>query len=194
MSPQQTTTRRGLPPGVEDFDDPVWPVNLLLLLLASFIAGLIVAQGDFETPDPLHNGYFHLAVVGWLALLLSLASAFLGRVVQRRIQIAILLSMLVHLGVCWGMREYRLPVVQPELLTKTEPVTLPPRATLPEYRVRVPTERMTTEKKEEFEKPLATDLPDTDVPDVKRRAASAGKRSGPRRKTSWPRSSPSRSI
>ena len=104
-----------------------------------------------------------------------MAAAFLGRVVQRRIQIAILLSMLVHLGVCWGMREYRLPVVQPDLLAKTEPIAMPPPATLPDYRILSPAERAKTDKKEEFEKPLATDLPDTKVPDVKRRAASAGK-------------------
>ena len=196
MSSQPTTARRKSPPAVVGFDDQLWPVNVLLLLLASFVAGLIVAQGDFRTSDPLRNGYVHLAVVGWLALLLSMASAFLGRVVQHRIQIAVLLSLLVHLGVCWGMREYHLPVVQPDLLAKTEPATLPPLATLPEYRVRVPAERVVTEKKEEFEKPLATDLPDTDLPDMARQAAPAAKRRLPGRKNrrSWPRCSPNQSM
>ena len=163
------------PPAVDAIDEPVWPVNVLLVVLGSFVTGLIVSQGDFETSDPLRNGYVHLAIVGWLALLLSMAAAFLGRVVQRRIQIAILLSMLVHLGVCWGMREYRLPVAPSELIAKTEPTPLPPLAKLPEYRVRVPKARVAAEKREEFEKPLPTDLPDTKLPDIQRQAAPPSK-------------------
>lgn len=92
-----------------DFDEQLWPVNVLLLVLAALLAGLIVARADFHTRDPWANGYVYLAILGGVVLIFSLGAAVLRSGHQRRLQLAVLASLLLHAWLSLGVHEVRLP-------------------------------------------------------------------------------------
>ena len=46
------------------FDEQLWPVNLALLVLAGFVAGIIIVQGGWDDPRLLHNGWVRLMTLG----------------------------------------------------------------------------------------------------------------------------------
>ncbi len=49
---------------VADFDDQLWPINCAILILAGFVAGLVIAKGDFSDARLLYNGWTWLTSVG----------------------------------------------------------------------------------------------------------------------------------
>ena len=81
-----------------DFDDRMWPVNLAVFILAGFLIGIVQANGDFEEPRLLLNGYAHMAVVVAAAVILCLAASLVKNTIRRRLQLCILLSLLLHLS------------------------------------------------------------------------------------------------
>jgi hypothetical protein len=130
MSPKKQVIRPVEHDSVVDFDDQLWPVNVLLLVLASCVAGLIAGHGDFESPEPLTNAWWQLGALGALVGLLALSAVLFRKAGQRRMQMAVLFSLLLHLWLSLGMREYRLPLVitddDPQRTAeKRKPVTLP---------------------------------------------------------------------
>ena len=96
-SPHQPGASRKPP---VDFDDRLWPINLALLVLAGFIAGVIVAKSDFQTPFILSNGYLHLGALAAIVGVLLWGVARFGARMQRRLQLGVFVSLLVHFWLC----------------------------------------------------------------------------------------------
>ncbi|HEX4130739.1 MAG TPA: hypothetical protein VHZ24_11910 [Pirellulales bacterium] len=150
-----TTIRRVAQAPVADFDDYGWPINALLLILASCVAGTIVARADFDASQPLRNGWVQLGIVAATVTVLIVTATLLRGRVQRRMQLAILISLLVHLALSWSMQRYFLPAVRPldDTAWQTEvyePVLLPEYPTLDVHEQPVA---------EPLERPVDTELP-----------------------------------
>ncbi|HWB10709.1 MAG TPA: hypothetical protein VG826_15880 [Pirellulales bacterium] len=126
---------RTVPPGrrvgLADFDEQAWPVNLLLLLFAACVGGIIVAKSDFAAPRLIVNGWCHLGALAVIVTALAWGIVrFEGRV-QHRMQIGVFLSLLVHLWLCMLSYNLHLSALaqrekdSAELVDEPEPVTLP---------------------------------------------------------------------
>ena len=76
-----------------DFDDRMWPVNLAILILAGFLVGIVQANGDFEEPRLLLNGYAHMALVVVAALMLCVAASLMQNTIRRRLQLTVVYSL-----------------------------------------------------------------------------------------------------
>ena len=74
-----------------------WFVNCTVLILAAYVARVICEQSDFSDPRILYNGWARLGVVGVAVVALVWRSALLERQALRRRQLAVLMSLLVHL-------------------------------------------------------------------------------------------------
>ena len=75
-----------------DFDDQMWPINCAILVLAGFVAGIVLAQSDFDDARLLYNGRFHLALVGGMVALGLVGAQLLSGKIRRRLQLCILLE------------------------------------------------------------------------------------------------------
>jgi hypothetical protein len=156
-----TSTRqviRKIQPGpLADFDDHQWPSNCALLVLAGFSVGAVIAGSDFDDVRLLYNGWTRLAGLALTAGVLLWGMIRLRGAVQRRLQLAVLLSLALHmaLGLYLHQTNVRLavesPLVDAGLFEESEPVTLP------DYNFNSPQE---TPPVQEFERPVATDTPD----------------------------------
>lgn len=123
--------RRGTPPGIADFDEQLWPINLLLFLFAASVGAVIVAKGDFAAGRWLANAWCHLGVLAAIVAALAWGVARLDRRVQRRMQVGVFLSLLVHLWLCMLSCNIYLSAIadrerdSPEAFEQPAPVTLP---------------------------------------------------------------------
>jgi len=166
MSASSETRARGSQTSgwVENFDEQLWPVNLALVVLTGISAGVIVADADFKTPDLWRNSWVHLGVVGAIALLTALGLAYLAPRAQRRLQLAALASLALHLALSIGMQQVRLftPIVnKPEEVE----VELPSEAiTVPEYH----NDSTTAPQEKMFSTPVDVKLPEDVVTEIKR--------------------------
>ncbi len=80
------------------FDEQLWPINSLLVVLSGIAAGVIIGTSDFDTPVVWRNGWARLAsLVGSVGLLLYIANCVRGSV-GRRFQLAALVSLIIHLA------------------------------------------------------------------------------------------------
>ncbi len=85
-------------PRVVTFDDQLWPVNVALAILAGFTAGALIAIGRFDDPRPLANVWTHLGLLAVATLLVMwCASKINRRRVRRGLQLAMLVSLVLHL-------------------------------------------------------------------------------------------------
>ncbi len=142
-----------------DFVDRGWPVNALLLILASCAAGAIAGRGDFETPDPWRNAWVHLGVLAGVFVMIVVTATLASKRLQRPMQLALLLCLLVHAALSVGMRHYYLSVLSPlDKPIETQEVYQP--KVVPDYQVRDQTADTPTEDTplEMFEKPVETDV------------------------------------
>ena len=161
----ETRTRGNSTSGwVENFDEQLWPGNLAIVVLTGISAGVIVADADFKTPDLWRNSWVHLGVVGAIALLTALGLAYLAPRAQRRLQLAALASLALHLALSIGMQQVRLftPIVnQPE----EAEVELPSEVvTVPEYQ----NDSTTAPQEKMFSTPVDVKLPEDVVTEIKR--------------------------
>ena len=150
----------------KDFDQQLWPVNLALLVLCGCVVGMNWALSDFQTHDWLENGYVRLVVIlGTVGVLAGLAIWLSDKLeIARRLQMAALLSVSIHLAVAiavlvmhvdhteWSTGP-RVPVVQRELREID---------TLPDYQMNglTPVQPVAND----LEKPIASILPNS-LPD-----------------------------
>lgn len=117
------------------FDDRLWPINVLLAILGGFEAGVIVASSDFQSPDIVRNGWFRLGILALILLALLLGIVWLQGRMQRRMQLAVLASLLLHLWFSWGMQHWFLGFLRPRLKPHIAALeeTLQAPVTLPDY-------------------------------------------------------------
>ena len=85
--------------GTRDEDmQPVWPLNVVLLLLGVSVLGVAFAFLDVDDRRPLYNPWSYAIATPIVFLLLSLLlSTVVSRVVEKSMQMAFLLSVLIHL-------------------------------------------------------------------------------------------------
>lgn len=76
--------RRVKQPLTASFDDQLWPVNIVLLILGGFLTGEILIFGDFTTPAVFSNGWTWLSWV-WFAVIGTMLLAWKagGRTARR---------------------------------------------------------------------------------------------------------------
>lgn len=156
------------PNWLDDFDDLLWPVNSLLLLLSGCLAGVIVSSADFATSDPLKNGYVQLGILAVVVALLLAGAAFLSRPQQRRMQLAVMLSLIIHLALSVSMDRVRLttdvdPLSVDSLYVAEEPVRIP------DYEHNAPSDTVPTQI---FDKPVEMKLSETETEPLIREAQS----------------------
>jgi hypothetical protein len=81
-----------------DFDQRLWPVNLALLVLCGCVVGTNWAVSDFQSHVWYENGYFRLATLLVSVCGLAGLAMWLGGRPGRRLQMAALLSVSLHLA------------------------------------------------------------------------------------------------
>lgn len=85
-----------LPAGEDEF--AFWPLNLVLLVLGATILGLAFIYLDPADGRLLHNPWSYVVLTPLALIFLSLAlNTLVSRVVEKSMQVAFLLSVLVHL-------------------------------------------------------------------------------------------------
>jgi len=129
---KRQVVRKYTPDPIADFDEQWWPVTLLLLATAGGLAGYIYfhPNADFTTPVWYRNAWYQISSIGVTALLLMVGVLALRGDSQRRLQLGIFLSLLLHASLLFWARQYYLVVVgqppEPEMnLVETPPVTIP---------------------------------------------------------------------
>ena len=84
--------------------------------------GIICAQSDFSFPQTglLNNGYVHLGIVALLMCVLLWAVTWLKAKMVRRVQLCILFSVLVHLGLAIYLHGQYLALISNEGIEETK--------------------------------------------------------------------------
>ncbi|MDI9444564.1 MAG: hypothetical protein QM844_10400 [Planctomycetota bacterium] len=105
------------PPG--DFDEQLWPIQLIVLTVAGAAAGLVAATSEF--PDPamldftdravIQTGWGRLAAVVLAYLAATLSILLLQRWVARRVLFCLLVGMILHLGLGLILRDQYLEAI-----------------------------------------------------------------------------------
>jgi len=133
-SPTRQHVRKVHVAKVADFDDQLWPINVAILILAGFVAGIVFATSDFHDPRIFYNGWVHLGVVALLVGVLFWAVVWLQGKVLRRVQLCILISLLMHLWLGMYLRDQYLAMVAVEEASRAEQTLDEPEpTTIPDY-------------------------------------------------------------
>ena len=126
-------------PRVVTFDDQVWPVNVAIAILASFAAGAMIARGRFDDPRPLTNGWTHLSLLVLFALLLMwCVSKINRRRIRRGLQLATLVSLILHLLFIVVLHNDRLNLLAARRPRIPRPYAPPEVYVVPDYAFRTP--------------------------------------------------------
>jgi len=135
------------------FDERYWPVAAALLVLSS-LGGLAIWQWtSFDDPRWWANGWSYLTLLAGVTLLLLATLGLFGRA-SRAIQLAALLSLLVHVALFASLKRYRLEaVVREPVAARDSPLSVEEQR-VPDYHIRAP-----EAAPEAFELPVETDLP-----------------------------------
>jgi len=140
------------------FDDQMWPVNLALLILAGFTAGIILVKSNFSDHRIFYNGWVMLVGLGVSTTgLLCLAYFLNNHWLARRLQLAVLVSVMIHLALALYMNEAYMEHNFKTLAEQQQRVTdMEELPTLPEYYFKDPEEI----PQQDFEKPVETASPE----------------------------------
>jgi len=143
-----------------DFDEQLWPVNAAIIILAGFLVGIICSQGSFDPAETafFENAYIHLGIVALLIGTLVWAVTWLQGKIVRRVQLCVLFSVLVHLGLAVYLHGQYLQLVLIEdsasdlqAAVRDEPITVP------DYPWHFPDQPQDVES---FERPVETETPE----------------------------------
>ena len=93
MPPVHQKIRKVQTARVADFDDQLWPINCVIVILAGFVAGIVIAKSNFHDPRILYNGWVRLFSVALMMGGLFAAVAWLQGKMLRRVQLCILISL-----------------------------------------------------------------------------------------------------
>ncbi len=115
-----------------DFDEQQWPINVALLILGAFVAGVVLAASDFDDPRVFYNGWVRMLGVLMTMGLLFAAVVYLQRKVMRRVQLCVLVSLLFHLCLALYLHQHFLRLLAQEELRRArheeavyQPITVP---------------------------------------------------------------------
>ena len=174
----RTTIRKLEHRGVADFDEQLWPINVAILILAGCAVGVISATSDFAAHQWYANGWVHLGVVAVLLVVLVWSIVHLENRTLRRVQLCILLSLILHLGLAFLLHERDMVFVAVRDDERArEAAEEPPPLTVPDY------QWTPLEQTEPVEEPFAVPV-ETQTPGAEHErtagAASLAARGGPR--------------
>ncbi|REK15837.1 MAG: hypothetical protein DWQ37_08450 [Planctomycetota bacterium] len=145
------------------FDDRLWPVVVALLVLAGFGGAGIIAVANFEDPRWWANGWTYLGSLAIVTLLLVGALSRVKRV-QRGLQLAAVLSLILHILLFLSLNQYRLMALADDRIAEQQrrPVE---EFRAPDYHIRAPEDPV-----EAFEKPVETPKPEERPTEIDQRA------------------------
>ncbi|HPP52144.1 MAG TPA: hypothetical protein PK777_04265, partial [Thermoguttaceae bacterium] len=144
----------------EEVEDQLWPVNLLVVILAGFVVGLVLGLSRFDDPRLFYNAYFQLATVGLTLAIWFAAIRWVRGRLKQRLKIAVLFSLVAHLWLLLslGVGYYRLVVQTRPGSDKVEELA---ELTVPDY----PESAMEKgEVPSEYHRPVETPLPTPQTP------------------------------
>ena len=152
-----------------DFDEQQWPINLAIVILAAFVAGLVIATSDFQDSRLLHNGWARLIGVGISVGLLFWGVALLQGKMVRRLQLCIILSLLFHLWLSIYLHDQYLALMAEREAESTARLNEQyEEITVPDYHWEQLEE---PQRQQEFEKPMETEAPKPTEPRAVRQEA-----------------------
>ncbi len=96
---------------LSDFDDQLWPINVAIVILGGIAAGTIVATSSFDDPRTLHNAWVRLGGVGAVMAVLFCAVVWLQGKMLRRVQLCLIVSLMVHIGLVLYLRDQYLDIL-----------------------------------------------------------------------------------
>lgn len=170
MTRQFRIERRTTSRSLADFDDQRWPIACALAAMAGVVCGVIWAESDFADPRPLYNGWARLAAVAAALVVLVWGSALLEGRVLRRVQLCVLLSLILHLGLVAALHRQFLALAavreRQQQQDQLDALDVPP-VTLPDYSFNAAHEQVTDDL---FQQPVATSEFDTNQSLVARQA------------------------
>ncbi|MCS7306379.1 MAG: hypothetical protein NZ602_14885 [Thermoguttaceae bacterium] len=146
----------------EDVEDQLWPINLLVVILAGFVVGLILGLSRFDDPRPLYNAYFQLFTVGLTLAIWFVAVRWIRGRLKQRLKIAALFSLVAHLWLLLslGVGYYRLILQAKVDRDKVEEIA---ELRVPDY----PDSVMESEDfTSPYHRPVETPLPALQTPEV----------------------------
>lgn len=140
-----------------DFDEQQWPINVALLILGAFVAGIVVAASDFEDPRVLYNGWVRVFGVLLTMGLLFGGVMYMQRRMMRRVQLCVLVSLLFHLWLALYLHQHYLRLMaQEEARRSQQEQTVYEPTTMPDYN---PEQLDRPEIVQSFEEPVETQAP-----------------------------------
>ncbi len=161
-----------------DFDEPLWPINLGILVIAAAAAGFVGVTSTFPDPNQLDLGDPAVVQTGWgrlVAVILTALAAVLAvfglqRWVARRVLFCLLVGLITHLWLGLYLHEQYLEVVslspQEQRALLAEDVEL---TTVPDYDQ---WHIAPTSEPQSFEKPVEPEPPRESQPlEVEKKAA-----------------------
>lgn len=115
MAESRKVVRKIDNPSLADFDEQWWPITLLLFISAGALAGYVYTSpgSDFTTDVWYRNAWNQIYSIGALAVLLVVGLAFLRGSANRRLQLGVFLSLVFHLTLIYGSRQYYLTYIEP---------------------------------------------------------------------------------
>ncbi len=185
MSVARHQVRRAELPQPEDGEAQLWPVTILLLILAGAVAGIIIAISEFDAPELLENGWFRLGVLTLsVGILLGAAALLRGRVLAR-VQMAVMVSLVFHLAILLVMLEKSLLIELYTFVHANQAIEEEDLVKLPDYGIPV---HNLANSKQAFEKPVDTPIPQQKPVEVEKqnvpKQAKAQKKPNPREQPS----------
>jgi len=157
-SAQKTRKTRAL--AAVDFDEQIWPINGVIIVLAGFLAAVICTQGNFNPAETgfFDNGFVQLGLVALLMALLRWAVTWLQARMVRRVQLCILFSLLVHLWLAFYLHGQYLALLAREALQESRRIARQDEPiTVPDYQWYHPDQPQLTQS---FEEPVKAELPE----------------------------------
>jgi len=155
---------------VADFDDQIWPINVAILILAGFMAGIVLGTSDFEDPRILFNAWTRLAAVGAVTGILFWLVFWLEGRMLRRLRLCIVISLLVNLWVLmFAAREYLALLAERDAEKRSRVIEQYEEITVPDYhweQLDQPEQQRQT-----FEEPIKHEAPRPTEPEAIKRAS-----------------------
>jgi len=165
MAKTRRIVRKIKPLADAPFDEQLWPVNVALLVLGGYLAGVILRIFPFDEPNLLRNA------ITWLAAVVIVIPSIMwglyyvdDRTMRRRVQFAAVLGVIIILTIMVIMATFDLIPIPVISSTPTkDPLDQEIRVTMPDYN---PVQHERDRPKQDFEKPVETKTPEPEQEEV----------------------------
>lgn len=106
MGNPRQVIRRVRPSGAANFDEQMWPINAMLVMLTACLAGVVVALSRFDDPGFFTNAWTQLSgIVIILTGLLVGTNKLQSRIKNRRMQLSIVVALFCYFWLILAMHE-----------------------------------------------------------------------------------------